>query len=679
MLGSDWGTVSLVMMLVLFLLGAVASIVAMHRENAANLLAHTFSCLGGICGLAASLYVLLGKSEIILSGWHLLPPIQVVFHVDVLSAFFLLIISVLAVAVSIYSVGYVTEYYGKKNIGLLGGGINIFLLSMAAVVTVDNAFVFLVAWELMSLVSFFLVMFQHEKTTVRTAGYVYIVMTHAGTVFIILSFLTLYLYTDSFSFAVFHLMGSQLPANVQSIVFLLALVGFSTKAGIVPLHIWLPRAHPAAPGNISALMSAVMLKTALYGLLRVCFDFLDGGYAWWGVVVLVAGMLSSLYGILQGVTDNDLKRFLAYSSSENMGIIYMGLGACLLFHAGSYSVLAALAMTALLYHALNHAVFKGLLFMGAGAVIYATHTGNINELGGLIRRMPTTALFFLVGGVSMAALPPFNGFISEWATFQSLLRMGLEMDNPMWRILGILAAAVLGMVGALAAGGVVKHFGTAFLAMPRSEYAKKAVEVPLAMQAGMGLLAVFTLLLGIFPGVVFNAVAKITSYFLQEHVNVETIWSMPRIGQNGNSVSIILLLLISLLFFLTGMLVLRNMFGKPRVELGETWNCGRNIDSAMEYTGTSYSRPISIIFKYFLGIRTTMEIHGEYAYYPKKISHDASPMPLIENKVYKPMVMLTLAAANKIRIIQNGNLQSYLLYMVIALIVALLWSRRLLF
>ena len=325
-------------------------------------------------GSAAASIVLLTDRPILFKAWTIVFDVVLRFRVDGLSAFFLLVISIAASAVSIYSIGYVTEYYGKKPVGLLSSGLNIFLLSMIAVVTVDNGLTFLIAWELMSIISFFLVMFDHEKPDIQRSGYVYVVMTHFGTLFITLSFLTLFLFTKSLDFQTFAQLGTHLPSSVKSVIFLMALVGFGTKAGIVPLHVWLPRAHPAAPSHVSALMSAVMIKTAVYGLLRVIYDFLGGGEAWWGTVIIVLGSISALLGILFGLADNDMKRFLAYSSAENMGIIFMGLGASILFYSDHQPLMGALALTALLYHVLNHSVFKGLLFMGAGAVLYFTRT-----------------------------------------------------------------------------------------------------------------------------------------------------------------------------------------------------------------------------------------------------------------------------------------------------------------
>ena len=662
--------------LILYAIGSLAAFISCKQPRAANWTAHLFSLLGGTCGMLTALSVLTGKTTVAVSLWQIVNGVHFSFRIDSLSAFFLLIISIVAMAVAIYATGYVSEYYDKKNVGLLGGGLNLFLLSMVTVVTVDNAFAFLIAWELMSIVSFGLVMFEHERDEVRTSGYIYVVMTHVATLFITLSFLALFLFTGAFSFVEFKHIAGGIPAWLKNGIFVMLLIGFGAKAGIVPLHIWLPRAHPAAPSHISALMSAVMLKTAVYGLLRVSLDLFGGGPVWWGALILAAGIISALLGIVYGLAENDMKRFLAYSSAENMGIIFMGIGAALLFQSFQLPLLAALALTAALYHCLNHAAFKGLLFMGAGSVLFATHTRNINHLGGLIRRMPVTAVLFLVGGLSLSALPPLNGFVSEWAVFQSLFHLSIDVPNGAIKLAGAVSVAALGLTGALAAGGMVKHFGAAFLAMPRSEHAEQAREVPRTMQAGMAMLALCCVGLGVIPGVVLDMTGKICGMLFQTQVQVDSFFFMPFANNTegvlvpvaaGGSVLIVLILTLA---------VVRHRLGQSRVTIDETWNCGTAIKPAMEYSGTSFSNPVLVILQRFVGTRRTVDIHRHYAYYPRRIRHSMETHYSIEDIFYRPMVGLTVKLAHKIRGIQNGNLQSYLTYMVLALIFALLWIRQ---
>jgi hydrogenase-4 component B len=660
--------------LLLFLFGALGGILLTGKAKGANFISHGFSFVGGLFGASSALIVLFTNKPVSITAWNIFSDIVLRFRIDALSAFFLLLIALTAAAVSIYSMGYVAEYDGKKSAGLLGSGLNIFLLSMIAVVTVDNSLTFLISWELMSIISFFLVMFEHEKEEIRRAGYIYVVMTHFGTIFIILTFLTFFFFTKSLDFHMFRVAGDRLPPAVKNIIFLMTLIGFGTKAGMFPLHVWLPRAHPAAPSNVSALMSAVMIKTAVYGLLRIIFDFLGGGQTWWGAVLIAAGVISALLGILFGIAENDMKRFLAYSSSENMGIIFMGLGSSIVFYSHHQPLLAALALTALLYHALNHSVFKGLLFMGAGAVLYSTHTKNVNQLGGLIRKMPWTAVFFLIGGMSLASLPPFNGFMSEWATLQSLFHLSFSLENTGWKVAGGLAAALLGLTGAFVAGGVVKHFGTAFLGMPRSAHAEAAKEVPVTMRAGMLLMAAGSLVLGVWPGLVLRITNGIVEGYFHQSLSGSDILYVP-VKQSAASVSLGGAVVLFTVILGVLLIFLRLWVGKSRNKYDETWNCGTPLLPTMGYTGTSFSHPVLLIFKKVYKNKRTVDVYEEYRYFPKKIRHRLQDQLLIESNLYRPVIRLTIFLSKRFRTIQNGNLQSYLAYMVITLILLLLLNR----
>ncbi len=455
------------------------------------------------CFLALSL--LLTGGELRVEIPETLPFGVMTLHADGLSAFFLGTISLLAAIVSVYSFGYVSDQLERRNIGFLVFLYNLFLLSMVCVVLAGHAVFFLLVWEAMSLTTYFLITYEHEDPASRRAGFLYVVMTHIGTAALAVMFLLLYAATGSFSFEAFRGAGAHLPAGVQSAAFLCALVGFGTKAGIIPLHIWLPEAHPAAPSNVSALMSGVMIKTGIYGIVRVAFDFLGPAIPeWWGILLLVAAVASAVLGVLYALMEHDLKRLLAFHSIENIGIILMGVGGALLFLSLGNRPLAALALLAGLYHVLNHATFKGLLFLGAGSMVHGTGTRNIEELGGLIKRLPWTAFFFLIGAVAISALPPLNGFVSEWLTFQALL-LGFHAPDLAVKIAMPLTVALLALTGALAAACFVKAFGITFLGQPRSKEAGARARVaPDHARPRWGCSPSFALCSGSRPGLVMS-------------------------------------------------------------------------------------------------------------------------------------------------------------------------------
>src|SRR5579864_4506439 len=510
-----------------YAIGGAGSLLLMRRDKLANFAGFGGALIASLFGLASALLFLLpggAQSPSSFELWNsLIPYVRLSIKLDALGAFFLLLLSFMAAALSIYSLGYVKSFYGRKNVGALGAFYNALLLATTLVFTCSNAFFFLIAWEIMALTAYCLVSFEHENPEARRAGVLYFVMSHIGTGCLILAFLVLFkaaggMSPDDYSFDRFRAMRESLGPGQRDAVFLLALFGFGVKAGIVPLHVWLPVAHPVAPSNISALLSGVLIKTGIYGMTRVFFDFLGSPPNWWGVTVLTIGTVSAVLGVLYALMEHDLKRLLAYHSIENIGIILMGLGASMMFLHTNHPVLASLALIAGLYHTINHAIFKGLLFLGAGAVLHATHTRNREEMGGLIKRMPRTAFCFLIAAVAISALPPLNGFVSEWLTYQSLLQ-GFGTTPSLVRIMFPLAGAMLALTGALAAACFVKAFGITFLAQPRSEHARNAHEVSSPMLAGMGLLTAACVFLGLFPTLFLTVFDPITLQLTGERLS----------------------------------------------------------------------------------------------------------------------------------------------------------------
>jgi hydrogenase-4 component B len=660
-----------------YLIGAISALI-FNKKNRLCTYASFFSAsVASIMGVIFSLSVLSGNNfNYIIQDSAFL---SYGFFVDKLSAFFILIISMTAFSVSIYSTGYVTEYFGKKNIGYLGFLYNIFILSMVLVVSSNNAIMFLIVWELMSIISYLLVMFEHEKKETRKAGFIYILMTHIGTGFIILSFLILASSTGSFNFESFRLAASTMPPYLKDLVFLFALIGFGTKAGIVPLHIWLPYAHPAAPGNVSALMSGVMIKTAIFMLIRVFFDFLGAGTAWWGILVLIIASISALIGVMYALMEHDLKRLLAYHSVENIGIILIGVGASMIFMASGHPDLAAFGLIAGLYHTINHAVFKSLLFLGAGSLVYSTHTRNIEEYGGLIKKMPWTALFFLIGAISISALPPFNGFVSEWLTFQALL-LSINLSDNITKILVLFSGAGLALTSALAAACFVKAFGISFLALPRSAHAEHSKEVPVSMLIGMFILSLMCIILGVMPFYFIKIIDSISAPLVGVNIisrinfdlSIASLSSSLSYSPATISTPMIALLVFVVLPLPIIMYLLRN---RNPIQKYETWGCGQPVSTGRnEYTATAFSKPIRM---WFTGIfRPQREIQTTYSdspFFKEKVIFASEIEPIFEKYFYDPVTWVVITLSRFMRIIQTGYIQTYLLYILITLVISLIY------
>lgn len=660
--------------ILVFFLGVVLPFVTWRKQRLANLLANGASFLGGILTAAAALQLLLLNGTVSVYAWHVTEQICLRFYFDALAAFFLLIVGVMGAVGSFYAYGWASRCYAEKRAAYLGAQLNLFLLSLIGVIGAANAAAFIMFWEFMALTSFLLVMFEHVSNKVRAGGYLYIALTHIGSVFLTIAFLLLFWYTGSLEFADYRMAAAQLPDWIKNAVFLLSVVGFGAKMGLFPLQVWLPRSYPVAPSSAAVLMSSAMIKTAVYAFLRVVFDLLGTGPAWWGILAVGIGVVTAVFCILLAVIQNDMKRFLAYSSAENLGVIFVGIGAALFFRSGGEVVFAALALTAALYHVLNHAVFKGLLFMGAGAVETAAQSTNVNLLGGLIRRMPQTAICMLLGFMSLAALPPLGGFISEWALLQSFFFLIFTSSGAWAKVAGAAVIALIGLSGAFCAVAVVKQFGTAFLAKPRSEAAGKAKEVCFGMRLSMAVLALFSLGLGLFPGgVLYLTNAVVGTYFTAWPTGAGGIFFLPHAAENIEALSIGLLLAVAALLFLGVALGLRALFGPSKDTYEETWNCGTAHSPQMEYTGTGYSHPVLLIYKWMMGLTREVQVEQEYMYYPKKIGHKLSISARIADNVYRPCVDLMVRLFKRVRTIQSGNLQAYLSYMIAALLITLLW------
>ncbi|MHB1418900.1 MAG: hydrogenase 4 subunit B [Bacillota bacterium] len=668
----------------LLLAGGLLSFITQKKPRLSIILAFSLASGASLSGLALGLSILLTGAPLHLGlGSSAYPGLDFSLAIDPLAAFFILVIAVVSLAVSIYSFAYATEYINKHNVGVLGLLYNLFLLSMFTLVSSASTYTFLFCWELMSLFSYFLVVYDHRDPHVRRAGFIYIVMTHIGTIFIVLAFLLIFKATGSYSLAQATGLGPKLAPGLKTVIFLFVTLGFGTKAGIIPLHIWLPEAHPAAPSNVSALMSGLMLKTAIYGFIRVVIQILGGGPVWWGVLILAVGAISALLGVMYALMEHDIKRLLAYHSVENIGIILMGIGVSLIFMSYGHPALALVGLVAALFHVLNHAIFKGLLFLGAGAVHFATRTRDIEKMGGLLKRMPWTGFFFLIGSVSISALPPFNGFVSEWLTFQSLLMLGHGPVGTALKVAGPVFGASLALTGALAAACFVKAFGIQFLAQPRSSNAEKAREVPWSMRAGMAVLALLCFLFGVIPFAVIKLLSPVTAVLL----GVETD---PALGgyrwlnvnlagvQTGGETTVSPLLVLALLTVIITAIyfIIKRVGRRGTTRVEETWNCGMVLTPQMEYTATSFSKPIRTIFRRIL--LPTRNIEREYVmepYFPGRIAYKGHIKPFFEDAVYRPATKFFLGFSAKVRLLQSGSIHLYLGYIFVALVVLLIFAR----
>ena len=659
--------------LLFFSAGALGAVILARWQNVARIVGHGGTLLGAIAAFVFGLGGLAGGS-LELTIPDLLPIGGAGLGVDRLSAFFVIVVAGGAIAAALYAIGYTREYAGKYSLTAMALAFNLFVAAMILVPLARNVLTFLVLWELMSLASYFLVITEHEYRETLRAGWIYFVMTHAGFAALFLGFLLLGRVSGTMSFAAWNTATVKFDSASRDLIFILLALGFGSKAGIIPLHVWLPRAHPAAPSHVSALMSGVMIKLGVYGLVRVAFDWLGTGPVWWGEIVLVLGAISAVLGVLYALIEHDLKRLLAYHSVENIGIILLGVGAAMLFQVYRLEALAALALVAALYHTLNHATFKSLLFMGAGAVLHATHTRNMEELGGLIKRMPQTAVFFLVGSIAIAALPPFNGFISEWLTFQSLL-LSFRISAHTVNLIFAFSVAALALTSGLAAACFVKAFGITFLALPRSEHAEQAREVEWRMRAAMALLALLCVVLGVLPALILAPLEATVFDLTHAHADMQFNFNAV-VANDGFGWAAPLWMGIGLaVLFVVIPLALRSIGASRQRRYYETWSCGRALQtSRFEYTATAFANPFKRVFAilYRPVKDLDIEFHPESRYFVRTIEYENPSRLIFEDKIYRPLLRMINAAARRARVLQSGNVHGYLVYILIALVALLI-------
>lgn len=616
-----------------------------------------------LIGLIPSVRVLLGGPvESLHLAWNV--PYGAFFvELDALSAFFLILIFGLSLLTAIYGDEYLAAWRGKKSLSVSWFFFNLLVASMVMVVLARNAVLFLVAWELMALTSFFLVTFEDEKESVREAGWTYLVASHLGTAFLLAMFVLLGREAGSMDF-------NRFAPTATGVLFLLAVIGFGTKAGFMPLHVWLPEAHPAAPSHVSALMSGVMIKMGIYGLLRT-LTFLGAPPSWWGWLLVGIGLVSAVLGVFFAVAQRDLKRLLAYSSVENIGIITIGLGIGLIGMSQGSPVLTVLGFSGALLHVINHALFKGLLFLGAGAVLHAIGTRELEHLGGLAKRMPWTAATFFVGTIAISALPPFNGFVSEFLLYLAAYWAGLASGGSV-AVAGLAVIAGLALVGGLVAACFAKAFGIVFLGEPRTDQVQHAHEPGWAMRLPMILLGAGCLLVGLCAPVVVRALTTVVGEVSRLPIPTVVGTLEPALV----SLRFVVLIASAVLALVILLTLLRVWLLAGRaVHTALTWDCGYAKPSArMQYTGSSFAQPLTDLLGSVL--RTRRTVRPPKGAFPASASLGTETLDLFGEGVYRPAFKGSEWTLARLRWLQRGQIQLYVLYIALTLLVLLVWNYR---
>lgn len=656
-------------LLILVCVWLVLGLAGLVRSQRIGWVAHTLFPLGALVGLGIAA---LGFSALA-DGFvvqHLVLPLglpDLPFHVrlDALAGFFLLLLGGAGAGISVFAAGYFRAGEGTSP-GLLCLQYHTFLASMAMVILADDAYLFMVAWETMALSSYFLVTTQHRVPEIQRAGFLYLIMAHVGALALLLCFGVLQ--GGSWLMTFEAMRAATLSPAWAGVAFALALFGFGAKAGLVPLHVWLPEAHPAAPSPVSAMMSGLMLKVAIYGLLRISFDLLHGGPWWWGMLSLVVGLGTALFGAVFAAVQTDMKRLLAYSSIENIGLIVAAIGLALLAYAFNMHVLAALALAAALLHAFNHALFKSLLFLATGSVLHATHERSLGKLGGLIRRMPWVATMALIGTLALAGLPPLNGFVSEWLLLQAFLSTP-SIPHAFVNMLVPLGAAVVALTAALAGYVMVKFYGVIFLGQPREPSLLKAHDANWLESLGLAWLALGCILIGLFPQVALDAVAAVTRALVGTQIQRGPApwWIAPVARAQASYSGLWLLLGMAGVIAVMFMLVRRMYHG--RVRRTAPWNCGYpDLTPRMQDTAEGFGQPIRHMFGPFFRIERELPAPDDPA--PRYRIH-------IDDRcwhgLYLPLAHAVGWLADSVSVLQRGRLAVYLLYSFLTLIVLLVF------
>jgi hydrogenase-4 component B len=648
----------------LLLAAAAASLIPPIRRRRPALV---LSALAAALALTAAADVVATGHAAALTLWEPSPYATLEFRLDPLGGVFAAIVAGVGLASSLFGIGYARHRLIDDLVYPL------FILTLLLVTCAANVYTFVAAWEGMALMSFVLVLGDGAPRARRQAAILYLLMTHIATVFVVAAFFIIARASGSTDFMTMN--GASLSAPMASLAFLFAVVGFGTKAGLIPLHIWLPRAHPVAPSHVSALMSAAMVKTGLYGIARVGLVFLAPGEAWWGIVLMSVGAISAVLGVLRALMERDVKRILAYSTVENVGIITIALGAAVALRAVGRDALAGAALVAALLHATNHAWFKTLLFLAAGSVQRAAHTLNIDRLGGLARVMPATGVATLVGSLAIAALPPFNGFTGEWMLLRVLIGAGGGTGGDAVRLTALIAVGALALTSGLSVACFVRMFGIAFLGLARTPEAAAAHEPAPIMAGVLGLLALGCVATGVAAAWIVRWLQSVPDGVLGAPAAHVDRGGQLTLAAGGSFSPVVLAIGLIALAPLPWLLA-RALFGANRRARGPVWSTGVVFRPSMQYTGTSFSKPLRLFFgRVLLPERQIDVVYHGTSPLPRLVRYSGRVPALFEERFYLPLRSLALWGAGRLRLIQSGSVQAYLLYMMAALAILLVVAR----
>jgi formate hydrogenlyase subunit 3/multisubunit Na+/H+ antiporter MnhD subunit len=650
--------------LLLFAAGALLALLTSGRPRLASHLGCAGTVAGGLLGMLAALTELtVGGSPSWAHAWAV-PGGRLALHLDPLAAFFLLPACLLALLCAVYAVGYLHDYPRPGALGPHWFFFNLLVAGIILVLTAANAVLFLAAWEIMTVASFFLVAFEHRQPEVRKAAWLYLVLAHLALMLLLAFFVTAGVRCDSFDFADFGPLAQLSPA-IATLLFALAAAGFSVKAGLFPLHVWLPDAHPAAPSHVSALMSGVVVKTGIYGILRVV-GLLPSVSPNAGVVFMLLGGAGALYGIAMAILQRDIKRCLAYSTVENIGIIFLGLGLGLFASRHDQPLLAVLGFAGALLHIWNHTLFKGLMFLGAGSLLHGTGTRDMNQMGGLLKRMPWTGSLLVGGSLAIAALPPFNGLVSEWLLYLGLLKAGL-VNGGFGGLVPLLLVGVLGLTGALALVAFTRLAGITLCGEPRSAAASHAHESGPKMIVPMLVLLLACLAIGLRPQWAIGLLAAPLALLVPVGPDMLTTVLEP-VAQIGNWGALLVLALAATTLGLLGLLRVR-----PR-SWTTTWGCGFSFPTArMAYTGDGFAE---LTQSHLLPAALRLVAAGEAVagFFPRAVKLVQHGLDPVLGRWFLPGFERVADRCVRLRWLQQGRLQVYLLYVFLACAVLMAWS-----